>query len=60
MGGPGVAGARDSIGVTWRWHRTEDPGLDALTVELGRDDRTGEGYVLTAIRPDHDPQRCDG
>ena len=50
---------QDSIGATWRWYRTDEPGLDTLTVEVGRDHRTGEGYVLTVIRPDHNPQSCD-
>jgi hypothetical protein len=46
---------QDSIGATWRWYRTDD----TLTVEVGRDDRTGEGYVLTVVRPDHNPQSYD-
>lgn len=50
---------QDSLGVTWRWYRTDDPDLGTLSVEMGRDDRTGVGYVLTAIRADHDPRICN-
>jgi hypothetical protein len=50
---------QDSLGVSWQWSRTGDSVPDALSVDLGRDDRTGDGYVLVVVRPDYDPQTCD-
>ena len=50
---------QDSLGVSWQWYRTGDSVPDALSVDLGRDDRTGEGYVLIVGRSDYDPQTCD-
>lgn len=49
---------QDSLGVNWQWYRTGDSVPDSLSVDLGRDDRTGEGYVLIVFRPDYDPQTC--
>lgn len=49
---------QDSLGVTWQWHRTGDSVPDTLSVDLGRDDRTGQGYVLVVIRADQDPRTC--
>ena len=49
---------QDSLGVTWRWYRTDSADGQTLSLELGRDDRTGTGYVLTVVRLDHNPQTC--
>ncbi len=49
----------DSLGVTWQWYRSGEAAPDGLSVDLGRDDRTGAGYVLVVGRSDFDPQTCD-
>ncbi len=50
--------AQDSLGVTWLWQRVNDAVVGTLSVEVGRDDRTEQAYVLTVVRPDHNPQTC--
>jgi hypothetical protein len=53
------AKSQDSLGVSWQWYRTGDIVPDALSVDVGRDDRTGDGYVLMVVRSDYAPQTCD-
>lgn len=49
---------QDDLGITWRWHRSDNSVPRTLSVDLGREDRTGQGYVLIIVRSDSDPT-CD-
>ncbi|MGH8972212.1 MAG: hypothetical protein ACRD0C_03310 [Acidimicrobiia bacterium] len=49
---------QDDLGITWRWHRSDDSVSRTVSVDLGRDDRTGEGYVLIVARSGSAPT-CD-
>ena len=49
---------QDDLGITWRWHRSDSSVARTLGVDLGRDDRTGQGYVLIIVRSDSGPA-CD-
>ena len=49
---------QDDLGITWRWHRSDDSVPRTLSVDLGREDRTGQGYVLIIVRSGSDPT-CD-
>jgi hypothetical protein len=49
---------QDDLGITWRWHRSDDSVARVLSVDLGREDRTGQGYVLVIVRSGSDPT-CD-
>ena len=51
--------SQDSLGVSWQWQRTVNSVRDTLSVDLGRDDRTGQGYVLVIVRPNHESASCE-
>ena len=51
---------QDDLGITWRWHRPDDSVPRTLSVDLGRDDRTGQGYVLVIVRSDSGPSCAAG
>ena len=49
---------QDDLGISWRWHRSDDSVSRTLSVDLGREERTGQGYVLFIVRSDSGPT-CD-